>query len=54
MASNVMSMAHLLNITWYSSHLPYHQVCQSGNLALKQDTDIIHSSKHGIGTTDIN
>jgi len=45
MAPKVMSMAHLLNIMWYSSHVPYHQVCQSGNLELKQDTDIIHSSK---------
>jgi len=38
MTPNVMSMAHLLNIKWYSSHLPYHQVWQSGNLVLKQDT----------------
>lgn len=44
-APNVMSMPHLLHIMWYSSHLPYHQVCQSCNLTLKQDTDFIHSSK---------
>jgi len=46
MALKVMSMAYLLNITWYGSHLPYHQVWQSGNLVLKQDTEFIHSSKY--------
>ena len=45
MAPNVMSVAHLLNVMWYSSHLPYHQVCQPGNLVLEQDTDFIHSRK---------